>query len=273
MDELKMVRERAAAVPLPALDDLSAAREKLLRAAAAEVKAERRKKFGWAGAGVAGIAAAITAVAALGPFGSAQTAAADPVRVLHDAAAAALNNPDAPPRGDQFLYVKTQTPAGTREEWLSADGEQDGYVRADGKGMPAPVCVDGKYHPAGEKLPEPKQGCQKTPAYRKGLPATTDQMYKYLGGGSAAMGAKVGQLSSESYLAPQSRAAMYNAVAEVPGLTAVENAKDPAGRAGIGVSWQGTTLVFDPATHAYLGTTAEALVGYGIVDRPGQLPG
>ncbi|MFD2470663.1 CU044_5270 family protein [Amycolatopsis silviterrae] len=266
MDEMKLLRERTADVPLPALDDLAPVREKLLAEARAEGKPNKAK---WA----IGIAAAAAAAAAIVPLSSGgQPAAADPVKVLHDAAQAALRKPDMPPGPGQFLYVKKQTSQGTREEWLSGDGERDGYVRQEGKGMPVPVCVDGKCHPVGEKVPE-KQPCQKEPAYKKGAPETAGAMYQYLGGGSAAMGENFSQIASETYLEPKARAAMYDAVAQVSGLSAVENARDAAGRQGVGVSWDGTTLVFDPATHAYLGTTKEALVSYGIVDRAGQLPG
>ncbi|WP_406633184.1 CU044_5270 family protein [Amycolatopsis sp. WGS_07] len=266
MDEMQLLRERTADVPLPALDDLAPARERLLAEARAEGRPNKTK---WA-IGIA--AAAAVAAVAIVPFSGGQPAAADPVRVLHDAAKAALQKPDTPPQPGQFLYVKKQTPDGTREEWLSADGEQDGYVRQEGKEMPVPVCVDGKYHPIGEKVPE-KKPCQKEPAYKKGAPETAGAMYQYLGGGSAAMGENFGRIASETYLEPKARAAMYDAVAQLGGLSAVENARDAAGRQGVGVSWDGTTLVFDSATHAYLGTTKEALVSYGIVDRAGQLPG
>ncbi|WP_051790919.1 CU044_5270 family protein [Amycolatopsis jejuensis] len=219
-------------------------------------------------AATAGIAAAVAAAVTIAPLGGPQPAAADPVRVLHDAAAAALRGPDHPPRPDQFLYVKTQTPDGTKEEWRSADGEHDGYVRQDGKGMPVPGCVDGKYHRAGEKLPETKP-CRKSPAYRTDLPDTTGAMYEYLGAGAMA---DVDRIVGETYVRPQTRAAVFDAVARVPGLQAVENTTDAAGRPGVGVRWEGATLVFDPMSHAYLGTNEAAVVGYGIVDRPGQLP-
>jgi hypothetical protein len=76
---------------------------------------------------------------------------------------------------------------------------------------------------------------------------------------------------------PASRAALYQAIAAVPGIRVVPDTVDGAGRPGVGVWWTapgstgpGVTLVFDRNSHRLLGTNADAVSGPVIVDRVGQ---
>ncbi|WP_326836002.1 CU044_5270 family protein [Amycolatopsis rhabdoformis] len=286
MDELQLVRERTADVPLPDLAELQAARARLVAVTAKEPRS--RKRLWLAGTATVGIAAAITAVVSFAPNGDGPLAppraAADPVRVLHDAAAEALKLPSTPPRPDQFVYVKTQYADSDREAWISADGKHDGYVRQDGQTLTLQACVDGKYRVQGANNPAAngtEEPCVVTPAYRADLPTTADAMFQYLdkhhsgeAGDVNAMGKDVQMLVGETYLSPRTKAALFDAAAKVPGLQAVDHVTDAAGRPGVGITWpgHGVTLVFDAKTFTYLGTTQGAVVGYGIVDRPGQLP-
>ncbi|MEV0068493.1 MULTISPECIES: CU044_5270 family protein [unclassified Amycolatopsis] len=288
MDELQLVRDRAADVPLPDLADLGAARARLLAAAASEPRRKTGKRLRQAGAATLGLAAAITAVVSFAPTGDGPLtppqAAADPVRVLHGAAAEALKLPDTPPRPDQFVYVKTQYANSDREAWISADGKHDGYVEQDGQTLTLQACVDGKYRVEGANNPAAngrEEPCVVTPAYRTDLPTTADAMFSYLNknhsgdaGDANAMGKDVQLLVGETYLRPQTKAALFDAAAKVPGLQAVDHVTDAAGRPGVGITWpgHGVTLVFDAKTYTYLGTTQGAVVGYGIVDHVGQLP-
>lgn len=71
-----------------------------------------------------------------------------------------------------------------------------------------------------------------------------------------------GEMVGESYLPAPQRAALYRALALIPGLELVENATDAAGRAGVGVAFRDTNrgvrreLIFDPETFRYLGERA-----------------
>ncbi|WIX75969.1 CU044_5270 family protein [Amycolatopsis carbonis] len=278
----------AADVPLPDLAELGAARAPLLAAAASEPRRKTGKRLWQAGAATVGLAAAITAVVSFAPTGDGPLtpprAVADPVRVLHGAAAEALKLPDTPPRPDQFVYVKTQYAYSDREAWISADGKHDGYVKQDGQTLTLPACVDGKYRVQGANNPA-ANGTEEPfavmPAYRTDLPTTADEMFGYLNknhsgdaGDENAMGKDVEALVGEAHLRPETKAALFDAAAKVPGLQAVDHVTDGAGRPGVGITWpgHGVTLVFDPKTYTYLGTTQGAVVGYGIVDRVGQLP-
>ncbi|MEV4598338.1 CU044_5270 family protein [Amycolatopsis sp. NPDC049253] len=288
MDELQLVRDRAVDVPLPDLAELGAARARLLAAAANESRRKTAKRRWQAGAATLGLAAAVTAVVSFAPTGDGPLtpprAAADPARVLHGAAAQALKLPDTPPRPDQFVYVKTQYANSNREAWISADGKHDGYVKQDGRTLTLPGCVDGKYRVEGANNPAAngtEEPCVVTPAYRTDLPTTADAMFGYLNknhsgdaGDANAMGKDVQLLAGEAYLPPRTKAALFEAAAEMPGLQAVDHVTDAAGRPGVGITWpgHGVTLVFDAKTYAYRGTTQGAVVGYGIVDHVGQLP-
>ncbi|WP_433387335.1 hypothetical protein [Micromonospora sp. KLBMP9576] len=101
----------------------------------------------------------------------------------------------------------------------------------------------------------------------------------------------VGAWLLEGYLPPQSRGALFQALAQFPGAAVVPGeVRDAAGRRGVALRWPGVTgahwdLIFDPATHAYLGNRvvlvrdgresldwSTAVVRMAIVDRSGQAP-
>ncbi|MFF4255884.1 hypothetical protein ACFY1L_32210 [Streptomyces sp. NPDC001663] len=94
---------------------------------------------------------------------------------------------------------------------------------------------------------------------------------------------------------PGPEAAVFEAVARIPGMRVDHQAVDALGRRGVAVSYPkiGSALVFDPKTYAYLGMRSEgstadwvggewdhhggyhevlALEGTGVVDRIGQRP-
>ena len=77
-------------------------------------------------------------------------------------------------------------------------------------------------------------------------------------------------------MSPQSMAALFEVMADYPGLEIVEGATDGAGRHGVGLTWeqpadqQEVTLVFDPQTHAFLGTEDTAIFEHAIVDAVGE---
>ncbi|WP_181774380.1 CU044_5270 family protein [Amycolatopsis pittospori] len=302
MDELKLISERTGSVQLAETAALAAARARLMtEIATAEaenvVPLQKRRRWAWTGAGVVGLAAAITAVVALAPVEQVglepPAAAADPVVVLRNAAAAALKTPDVPPRPGQFVYTKTKQPDGERESWLSADGTRDGMIKmADGSSFPVPGCRNGRAQVY--KGEEPVKGvtepCTPRPVHRADLPTDADAMFAYLNadrsgqkGDFNAMGKDVLALANESFLSPEVRAALYGAAAKVPGLRAVEHAEDAAGRPGVGITWplgphadlkvaKPVVIVFSADTFSYLGTNSTAVTASGVVDAVGQRP-
>ncbi|KFU82293.1 hypothetical protein SAMN04489729_1161 [Amycolatopsis lurida] len=302
MDELQLIADRTGSVPLAESGALGAARARLMaEIAAAEtenvVPLRKRRRGVWVGAGAVGLAAAVTAVVALAPVEQAglqpPTAAADPVTVLRNAAAAALKSPAAPPRPDQFLYTKTKEPNGERESWLSADGTHDGLIKlANGSSFPLPGCRNGRaqVYRDDEPLDGVMEPCTPSPGYRADLPTDADAMFAYLNanhsghdGDFNAMGKDVLALANESYLSPATRAALFGAAAKVPGLRAIDHTQDAAGRPGVGITWplgprddakvaKPVVIVFAADTFLYLGTNSTAVTASGVVDGVGQRP-
>lgn len=313
MDDFALLKEMADRTPLPSATDLSPARARLTAAftppttkdgqmTATEPtqltpgKPRRRRRLVFSGIAVVGLAAAITGVVALG--GLEQVGVAPPkanaaAEVLHQAADAARAQPFTPPRPDQFLYVKVQEKDGSVAEfWHSVDGTHDGLISQRGETYPTPGCKDGQsagYNEYGE--PAAPSPCVPLPAYLADAPTDPAKMPAYLeglGGDPSvnSLGKNILYLAQDHYVSPQALAALYESVANIPGLTVEENVTDGAGRSGTGVSWKvdgvdengepaklTSTLVFDPTTHAFLGwADGTAVVARGIVDTAGQRP-
>jgi hypothetical protein len=86
------------------------------------------------------------------------------------------------------------------------------------------------------------------------------------------------------YLLPQQRAALYELLAQTPGLTVVHSVANMQGTVGVGVSgpWKGkATIIFDPTTYAPLGWNQDLAAGQhsgevplklAIVNKARQLP-
>jgi hypothetical protein len=77
-----------------------------------------------------------------------------------------------------------------------------------------------------------------------------------------------GDLIRQSYLPPAELAALFNAVAEIPGVFVRQNVSDASGRVGIAVARTefggSSALVFDPKTYQFIGeATARAGAGAG----------
>lgn len=247
------------------------------------------------------LAAAAALVAALlvpvgGRMFGPATASANPVTVLRQAAAATAKQPTLTPRPDQYYYIKM---AGS-EMWLSMDGTHDGLrltpgeapIRLQGcRGWTSTQPVDGVYN-----YPP---GCPADPAYIPGLPTTAGGMVGYLehrygDAGANGIGKGAMALLEFHYVPPAARAAVFEALTQLPGLKAVELA-DSGGHKTIGVIWSSTgpqnipakgeesaTLVFDKVTHEYLGARTTGVNGepgsgdapsqWAITDRVGQRP-
>jgi hypothetical protein len=140
--------------------------------------------------------------------------------------------------------------ATTREAWLSVDGSRDGAVTPSGStdlvGIPG--------------FPD-----DEFPPYRPDLPTTAAGMRAYLyendNGSRHSDDARAYQagldLSRESYLVPRVRAALYEALASIPGVEEVPDAVNIDGVHGVGVTRRDglsqDELLFDRVTHKVIG--------------------
>ncbi|GGZ15426.1 CU044_5270 family protein [Streptomyces poonensis] len=213
-------------------------------------------------------------------------------------------------RDDQFVYVdskvswaqyeegeKTKIPPLHRlETWHSVDGTRVGLVRETGRGQWKT-----------ETDPRPGQaGYEVSTNYRHlaTLPTDPDEMYdwlretapKYSGQETnQAMFVLVNDLIRDAIVPPEQSAALYRAVARIPGVTVVENAVDAAGRKGVAITRDDPDnptrdeWIFDKETHEFLGersvatedysdvkegtvTSNTAVLHRAVVDEAGQRP-
>lgn len=275
MDEMTLLRNVVDETPLPTATDLAPARQRLMAGLTAEEPKKSRKRLLLSGATVVGLAAAITGVVA---FGGVAPPEAEAVAFLHQAADVVRELPATPPRPDQFVYTRSETTDGAREAWLSADGEHDGMIRAEGMDTPLPGCKDGRQRVMrGDYDMGMTEPCQVWPAYRR-LPADTAGMRAYLEGKPNDFDILLHFAIQEKYVSPRSMAALFEVMADFPGLEIVEDATDGAGRHGVGLTWaqpadqNEVTLVFDQETHVFLGTEDTAIFVHAIVDAVGQRP-
>jgi hypothetical protein len=297
VDELALLKDMVNHKPLPSASDLAPARARLMTALTeADVPAAppRRRRLMVSAATIVGLAAAITAVVSFGglePVGVAPPEA-DAVQFLHHAADAARRLPATPPRPDQFVYTKSRYADGSlREAWLSADGTHDGLIEQDERRRqhvkaPIPGCQNGRKRVLkGDYDTGMSEPCTPSPAYRADLPTDAAGMREYLSrapdaepGGPKDYDSLIHFALAETYVLPQSLAALFEVVADFPGLVIDERATDGAGRPGLGLTWaqpadqNSVTLVFDPRNHALLGIAGLSIVDRGIVDAVGQRP-
>lgn len=310
LDDMVLLRDLRPHEPLPAVKDLAFAHQVLLDEIRSSQpittpthparSAGRHSYRGWplAGALVAAAATVIALVLPTGPNGiGTQPAAADPVAMLYAAAAATRSAPDLVPRADQFYYIKSD---GGGELWLSMDGTHDGLARPKA-GAPAtaiPGCRNGRQLVEGNYVGKRNQPCSPDPAYLADVPTTEVAALAYLtrrlgtpGADNASrFGKGIMQILGYSYLRPAARAAVFEAIAEIPELHLTADLADAH---TVAVTWNGvdrnyhseskqaTTLFFDRDTHVYRRVQTSGMKGevgrglvraYGIVDRAGERP-
>ena len=103
-----------------------------------------------------------------------------------------------------------------------------------------------------------------------------------------------GDLIRDNYLRPAALAAVFRAVAKIPGVTVVHGAVTADGRRGIAVQrifgGRSQQLIFDPATHVFIGErevtigpfaqlkagavlNSTTILRIAIVNQAGQQPG
>jgi hypothetical protein len=202
---------------------------------------------------------------------------------------------------------------GVRELWESVDGQSEGrsrQLKSNGKADEQKIArqLPGKntvnFYRQAEQLPTDPEAMRR---WLYGL----DPGEKPSGSRSADVNAfaKAGNLLTTNLLPPKVAAALYRALAEIPGLIAVEDAKDAAGRTGVAVALDtsgafGTAirgsqgkaraeLIFDEKALAFLGesvvnleapkekcdpleagdlVSSTAVLERGVVDTTGQRP-
>ncbi len=286
MDDMQLLRDFAGPAGLPAAGDLVRKRAELL---AATARPRHRRVF-WGGVAAAGLAAAVAAVVVLpsaGPVVS-PPPEPEPVRILHAAAAQARALPDFVPRPDQFVYTRTRLEDGLENEtWASVDGTHDGLVFLYGHEASLAGCRDGKRVQRESHGRTVTNRCVPHPAAPTDLPTDADAMLAHLHRSTYGEGDTLHDLGNEiielaeGYLRPAVRAALFEAVAKVPGLVVHAGAKDAIGRTVVGITWDGRAehgignqneFLFDPVTFAYLGTGTGVVVSQGIVDAVRQRP-
>jgi hypothetical protein len=227
--------------------------------------------------------------------------------VLHNAALAALEVPANAPQPGQFVYTKVEQHqpqalggSGVLESWLSADGVQAGLASG---GTPAstgysPGCRDGWYYYPNDRAHHQRCSPAQNAAYFPSMPtsprALRDWLQRHLGGGASyASGllTNVEAMMTSDYLLPKQKAALYQVLAQTPGLTVVPRVTNVTGATGVGIRAdvvdKGSiyTMIFNPRTYASLGMNwtgvsapvkglsgGEILLDIGIVNKLGQRP-
>lgn len=294
MNDLDVLRDLRGNVSTSDGDGLRRARAELLRAAGTRSASRVRPRLAVA----AGLAAVLVAGGLIlyrvhsGPASTAPEAA----RLLRNAALTAAELPPLAARPDQFVYVESVTawsmtivhadgtvtqgtPVPTlRRIWLPVAGTRPGLLRE-------------RPRSGGAWNSTPLSGYQ-PPVYLVQLPTTADGMLAYLYRNSHGQNPRdvqafitAGDLIREAYLPPAALAAVFEAVARIPGVTVVHGVHDAAGRPGVAVGLGGRRgrdeLIFDAGTYRYLGERElaggqvagqAAQLRVAIVDSAGQVP-
>ena len=265
------------------------------------------RRIGLAGGVAAAAAAGLFAASSLGLWGAPQAASAAAATLLRHAATVAARAPVLTPSADQFIYVKSVQTAAVitnntsvreqtdlREIWASVDGTRNGLIRTLPAGRGArwretslAGCGNGA-------------ACSPTPAYHGGLPTTAGAMLTYLYRHSQGQNPPdvqafitAGDLIRESLVQPAALAAVFRAVARIPGVTVAGHAVNADGQVGVGVqqTFHGISeqLIFNPHTYAFIGERevvvsagaglpvgtvmdSTAILAIGVVAHPAELP-
>lgn len=189
------------------------------------------------------------------------------------------------------------------ETWLSVSGVRNGLLRERPLASTAPgkptgrwrsTVLPGCHHgrsPDGGRMVTVKGKkvvalgvngpCTPQPAVLTGLPVTTGGMIAYLYHHLAGQNPPdeqafitAGDMIRGQYLTPRALAALFRAVAQIPGVTVVHNAVTADARRGIAVQriYKGISeqLIFDPVTFAFIGER-EVAVSTASGLRPGTV--
>ncbi|MER6511505.1 CU044_5270 family protein [Nonomuraea sp. NPDC001636] len=263
MNDLERLREDWARPAPPAPDAQAAARAALLARAG-----RPRSRRGWAIRALAVAAGAVIVTTGVSVFQGERTLPAANAQVVLTRIAAAVQEKEfTPPRGDQWIYTENrdvgwdkgidqgerltpQTPLPDTVEplWTRADGKRVGYL------------VNGKLQTSdpGERAPE------NTYALLASLPTDPDALlaeYRELYQGQVPADdewifLRFAVTLSQNLVSPEHEAAIFKAIAKLPGVTVDETATDTEGRPALSVSqvaegWRKVEILLDPTTYAY----------------------
>ena len=296
MNDLDLVRTMRADVPPPAPARLAAGRNRILAAAVARRRRYWRLVLP---VGAVTAAAAVAVVAVLGGTAtpSRPGASATPSRpgsagshprpapraslaaqILTVAARTVAAEPAARPGDRQWIYTRfvqtqTGTPAQSDENWIRFDGLEQAYYQ-DGQLIVHPESSGGggplDSYDALAALPAAPAAI--LTAARRAVGTTQREWENWSSGSVVAELAPrtagdaefdyLAQLLWDAYAAapPAALAHVYQAMAEIPGVTVARGLTNAVGRPGIGVSANGVSwLLLDPRTYQVIGLNERAI--------------
>ncbi|MFF4189709.1 CU044_5270 family protein [Nonomuraea sp. NPDC001831] len=264
MNDLERLREDWAHPAPPAPDAQAAARAALL-ARARRPRSRRR----WAIRALAVAASAVIVTTGVSVFQGERTLPAAHAQVVLTRIAAAVQEKEfTPPRGDQWIYTESrvadqgkrvgqgerltpQTPPPETVEpfWIRADGRRVGYL------------VRGKLTTSdpGERTPENTYALLASlPTDPDALLAAYDELYQAAGHSvdDEWIFLRLAVTLSQNLVPPEHEAAIFRAMAKLPGVTVDERATDTEGRPALSISqvaegWRKVEILLDPVTYAY----------------------
>jgi hypothetical protein len=196
--------------------------------------------------------------------------------LLLSAAAAAREAPV--PRPDQYLHIHSITSrSGTvpseREVWKSVDGTRVTYS-SNAPTAYFPGCKNGVLVGKDDRPTDWTGGCTPQPGYRQDLPSTLDGMRDLLRTrGLKELVMDIYQPPTPNLLPPQTEAALFEALAESPGVSLVPDVVDAAGRPGVAAVWMAgdvmLRLIFDPDRRTFRSFQLFLAEGKGRPDNGG----
>jgi hypothetical protein len=294
MNDLDLVREMRAAVPAPTPARLAAGRGRILATAA-------RPRGYWRLALPVGAvtAAALAVVAILGgtappprhPRPVPTTRVSLAAQILTVAARAIAAEPATRPGDRQWVYsrfVQTQTGQATQsdENWIRFDGREQAYF------LNGQLIVVHESSGSGGPLSSYDElaALPSTPgailAAARQVVGTTQRDWENWSSGSVVAELApssageaefdyLAQLLWEAYAAapPAALAHVYQAMAEIPGVTVARGLANAVGRAGTGVSANGgvSWLLLDPRTYQVIGLNEKAISARSVMVKGSPL--
>ena len=294
MDEMKLLQETFAAVPAPSPARLAAIRAKTLdealQATPPGITQRAAGKIRLVIGPRLALTSAIAVAAALGLIiagvtwlgGSTLAPPANATELLHRAAAAALAQPA--PTDKQLIYSDTTIYYAT----YTRGGRPDGHIKVRQQEWQSPVTPTAFYRTSPCDVDGDLRRGQGTCSFEGGyaagaqpyssyaglasLPTAASKLLPYLAALPAPAGlGKLGRewsganliASLNPVLPPRFAAALFRAVAQIPGTALERNATDAAGAHGIGISRPAggmrAELIFDPKTYRLVGQQYLAL--------------
>ena len=297
MNDLDLVRELRADVPSPTRARLAPGRARLLASISRPRPRYARRAILTVGAAAAAAIAIVIANGVVSGPAARSAAPTAPVtrltltaQLLNTAAAAVARQPAMRPEPHQWFYTKFVQyqygqPLQSSENWETFDGRQTAYFGPDGQLIvhtsTAPVITGGptaldKYNADATSLTA-YDALASLPPGPRALLAVVDEQVAAVGSQNVAAGSPVSWYTPASrsglefdYLAellwnaaaaaapPAAEAAVFRAMATIPGVSSQQGITDVAGQPAIGLSASGgkSQLLLDPQTYQVIGARA-----------------